>query len=227
MKSTGNDIVALKYVDTERTTRYRFYSKILSDSEQALYYQPQFEEMPFENYIWLLWSVKESAYKYLKRIIPGLIFSPTKFIIQNITIPGRPGVTELENNQWENTGYVDEFYSGKVIYGTEFFCFRSKINEDWVATVVNDNEHFDNVYWGVQSIDDAGYYHQSKAARTLLLNKLNFFFQDDFQIKKSPFGYPVILKGIQNMHIPASLAHDDHFVAYSFILNCGSNGRSS
>jgi len=227
MKSAGNDIVALRAVNKQRTTQFRFYSKILSASEQTLFHQPLFAKMPFEHYIWLVWSVKESAYKFLKRFIPDLVFSPIKIIIQYIKIPAAPSMAQFEGIEWENTGYSEGFYKGKVIYGAHIFYFRSKISEDWIATVVNDDEHFENVYWGVQSIDEASYYHQSKAARTLLLNKLSSFFPGVFHIGKSFVGYPLILKGTQNMHIPVSLAHDDRFVAYSFILNCGSNGKCS
>ena len=217
MKSAGNDIVALRSVDKQRTSQFRFYSKILSSSEQELYYQPQVAEMPFENYVWLLWSVKESIYKYLKRAIPILVFSPTKIVIQNIKIPTALLMTKSEDIQWENTGYDEELYLGKVIYESHIFYFQSKINKDWIATVVNDDENFYNVCWGIQSIDDNSYYHQSKAARTLLLKRVSSFFPGDFHVKKSPIGYPDILKGTQNMHISASLAHDDRFVAYSFV----------
>src|SRR5665647_678747 len=219
MKSAGNDIVALLSVNKQRTAQFRFYSQILSAPEQALYNQPPFADIPFENYVWLLWSVKESAYKYIKRILPDLVFSPTKIVIQYITIPSDPLMTAFKNTHWENNGNKEEFYSGILIYASYVLYFRSKISEDWIATVVNDDENFDNVYWGIQSIEDESYYHQSKAARTLLLRRLNSFFPGDLWVKKSPVGYPVILKGIQNMHIPASLSHDDRFVAYSFILN--------
>ena len=64
MISAGNDIAALAKVNKERIPQPRFYSKILSDSERALYHQPQLTILPFENYVWLLWSVKESVYKY-------------------------------------------------------------------------------------------------------------------------------------------------------------------
>ena len=87
MKSTGNDIVALGSVDKHRTGQYRFYSKILSASEQTLYQQMQFANLPFEHYLWLLWSVKESTFKFLKRTKPELIFSPAKIIIQYLEIP--------------------------------------------------------------------------------------------------------------------------------------------
>lgn len=219
MKSAGNDIVALGSVNKQRTSEFRFYSKILSASEQALYHQPKSAGMPFENYVWLLWSVKESAYKYLKRNIPDLVFSPTKIVIQSIEIPTGPMTTKWDGIQWENIASGEAFYSGKAIYGSHVFYFRSKISEDWIATVVNDDESFDQVCWGIQLIDDTAYRHQSKAVRILLLNKLSSFFPGDFQVEKSPVGYPVILKGTQDMYIPASLAHDGHFVAYSFLLN--------
>ena len=217
MKSAGNDIVALLSVNKQRTGQFRFYSQILSAYEQVLYHQPSFADIPFENYVWLLWSAKESAYKYLKRILPRLVFSPTKFVIQYIKIPSGPLMSAFKNTHWESTGNGKEFYSGMLIYDSYVFYFRSKITEDWIATVANDDENFENVCWGIQSIDDNSYYHQSKAARTLLLKRVSSFFPGDFHVKKSPVGYPDILKGTQNMHISASLAHDDRFVAYSFV----------
>lgn len=216
MKSAGNDIVALRSIDKQRTRQFRFYSKILSSSEQTLYHQPRLADMPFENYVWLLWSVKESVYKYLKRSIPDLIFSPTKICIPDFRIPTVTLTNDFECSQWKTTGYCEAFYSGKVIYGSNVFYFRSQINEDWIATVVNDDEDFENVCWGIQSIDDSSYYYQSKAARTLLLNKLNNFFSGDLEVKKHPVGYPIILKDMQDLHIPVSLSHDGCFIAYSF-----------
>lgn len=218
MKSAGNDIVALKTVNKQRTAQFRFYSHILSAPEQVLYHQPSFADIPFENYLWLLWSVKESAYKYIKRILPDLVFSPTKIVIQYITIPSDPLMTSIKNTHWENTGNKDEFYSGMLMYASYVLYFRSKISEDWIATVVNDEEDFDCVCWGIQSIEDESYYHQSTAARTLLLKKVNSFFPGDVWVKKSPIGYPVILKGKKIMPISVSLSHDYRFVAYSFVL---------
>jgi phosphopantetheinyl transferase (holo-ACP synthase) len=220
MKSAGNDIVALRTVNKQRTGQFRFYSKILSVSEQVLYHQPGPAIIPFVNYVWLLWSVKESVYKYLKRSIPDLLFSPTSIGIQNIEIPTASWKNVSGSCiQWEDSGNREEFYRGKVIYGSHIFYFRSKISEDWIATVVNDDEHFNNVCWGIQSTDDASSFHQSKAVRTLLLNKLHAFFPGDLQVKKSPVGYPVIVKGKQEQPIPVSLSHDDLFVAYSFAIN--------
>ena len=137
MKSTGNDIVALGSIDNQRTGQFRFYSKILSISEQALYHQPQFAEMPFKNYVWLLWSVKESAYKYLKRNLPGLVFSPAKIIIQHIEIP-IGGLGKLESIQWDGSGDSRSFYRGKVVYEYFSLSFRSKINGEGIGSVFSD-----------------------------------------------------------------------------------------
>jgi len=217
--STGNDIVALGSPDIQRAGQSRFYSKILSLSEQSLYLQPKFAQMPFEHFVWLLWSVKESAYKYLKRVIHDLVFSPAKIVIQSIEIPLTEVLAIHSNTEWDNNADSESFYSGRLVYGTHHFYFRSKINLDWIVTVVNGTKRFDNVFWGIQKIDEVGHYHQSKAARALVLKKLKGFFHDILQIEKNPVGYPEILKGCENMYIPVSLAHDGRFVAYSFILN--------
>ena len=81
MRSTGNDIIGLKSIDPHLTIQQRFYSKILSFSELELYYRKASETIPFENFIWLLWSVKESVYKYQKRNFPDLVFSSGKSIV--------------------------------------------------------------------------------------------------------------------------------------------------
>lgn len=227
MSSTGNDIIALKAVDKQRMNHIRFYSKILSDSEQAIYYRRELTEMPFENFVWLLWSVKESVYKYLKRKAPGLVFSPTKIIIQRIDPPyGRP-VTKFEGTQWEssNTGSCEEFYKGIALFESRIFYFRSKIHAELISTVVNDDENFENIWWGIKLIDHPGYNNQSIAVRAFVLNKLNFLFsgdKDNLHIEKSPLGYPIVLKGAEEMKIPVSLAHHDHFIAYSFLLESSS-----
>jgi phosphopantetheinyl transferase (holo-ACP synthase) len=217
MKSAGNDIVALGLVDKQRTIQPRFYSKILALTEQELYQQPEINKLPFVNYVWLLWSVKESVYKFLKRNEPGLVFSPTNIIVSNIALPKSLAI-ESEDVQWESSDNSEDLFSGEVNYGPHTLYFRSKINTSWIATVVNDNKSFDDVCWGVKSIDDAGYKQQSTAARLALLNKLSLLFPGELRIEKSPVGYPVVLNDAELLPIPASLAHDGCFVAYSFLL---------
>ncbi|MDB5141206.1 MAG: hypothetical protein JWR12_3122 [Mucilaginibacter sp.] len=223
MISTGNDIVALKSVNKSRTNDYKFYSKILAAAEQALHCQPEISDIPFENYVWLLWSVKEAAYKYLKRTDPSLLFSPTKIIVTHIKIPLNRFVFKFEDVELEGSPGDEGFYSGNVQYGSKPIYFRSIITSEWISTVVNEHKNFGNVHWGIRAIDNAGYEHQSKAVREFVLSKLNPIYNHNLQIAKSPVGYPVILKDELDICIPVSMAHDGNFVAYSFISPSTSN----
>ncbi len=220
MISTGNDIISLKFTNPERTKHERFYSKILSSSEHGLYYETAYEVIPFENFVWLLWSVKESVYKYLKRNIPDLVFSPRKIIIQTIDFPKVRAVTKFETVQYESVfSCEEEFYNCKVHFETETFYSCSKIYNELIYSVANDNPKFENIWWGIKFIRDADYASQSKEVRSFALNKLNSVFPyDHLQIIKRAAGYPVLLKEAKQMDIPVSFAHHDHYVAYSFVL---------
>ncbi len=223
-KSTGNDIVALKGIDKQRSNNAGFYSKILSVSELALYCSQVFPEMPFENFLWMLWSVKESVYKYRKRTVPGLIFSPAKIIVQQIVPPYNRRITKFEGAQWESgeAGSSEEFYRGTVLFESDIFHFRSKIHAEFISTVVNEAEDFENIRWGVKWIDHPGSDYQSSAVRAFVLNKLDLLILSDcsdcLRIEKNAAGYPIVLKGAEEMGIPVSFAHHDHFIAYSFLL---------
>ena len=223
MKSTGNDIVALNVINRLRTNQYNFYSKILSVSEEALYSRPGFAQMPFEEFVWLLWSVKESVYKYQKRIVPGLVFSPAKIIIQRIDPPFRQALKSFGGIQWESNKNEssEELFKGVIICGSYIFYSRSKIHDELISTVVSNDKHFENTRWGIKSIEDTAYKNQSKAVRAFVLEKLNSLLvggYENLSISKNRQGCPVVLKGAMEMNIPVSLAHHDHFIAYSFLL---------
>lgn len=218
MKSTGNDIVALKLVDKERTNQFRFYSKILSASEQELYNQYQLKAFSFEHYVWLLWSVKESAYKYLKRLTPGLLFSPTKIIIQQIqpsVSPNKP----VSNFIDDGISISQKNYCGKFTYNGQSLYFRSAINEEWIASMVSDTEDLDNVCWGVGRVVNSDNESRSAGARAMLLAQLNSRLPGVLHIEKSAVGYPVILQNGDVTGTVASLAHDGPFVGYAYLAD--------
>ncbi len=231
MSSAGNDIVALKAIDRLRTHHRRFYSKILSDAEQSLFRRLHGAEMPFEHFVWLLWSIKESVYKYLKRGTPGLVFSPTKIIVCSIDAPCRIAVPHSRvadfryaierGDPWEKrmTGQSEEFYRGVVLFESQSFYFRSVLCSEFTSTVVNADKNFENIWWGIKSIDHSDYHHQSTAVRAFVLDQLKAVFPaGQLQIGKSPLGYPTVLKDTEEMKIPLSFAHHDRFITYSFVL---------
>jgi len=219
MQSAGNDIISLGSINKQRSKDSRFYTKILSASEQALYQQPECMGMLLEHFVWLAWSIKESAYKYLKRGFPDLVFSPTRIIIQHIEFPKDKRSTGFKESQWQGNASDETCYKGTVIFGSTTLYFRSKIYSELIATVVNDDENFEHVSWGIRMIGQTDAAHQSKEVRSFLLYTLNTILPfPDLQIEKSPVGYPVVLQGTKELKMPVSFAHHGRFIAYSFVL---------
>jgi phosphopantetheinyl transferase (holo-ACP synthase) len=102
--SAGNDIVALNAIDKGRSCMPAFYSKFITSAELSLHNPAQ---LSLDSFIWLLWSVKESAYKYLKRTDNELVFSPIKLSVSKIEFIVDPDFVKPETDQ-----LVDIFCSG-------------------------------------------------------------------------------------------------------------------
>jgi len=165
--------------------------------------------------------VKESVYKYLKRTEPDLIFSPTKIIIHTIDSPG-PGAGALAD-----PGQAS--YTGTACFGPHSFYFQSRMHPEYIAAVVNDKDDFENIWWGIRSIDYPDYDHQSIAVRTFALDQLHSLLaggmdRKDLHIKKNPQGCPIVYNGTREIKVPLSLAHHDHYISWCFYFN--RDGRS-
>jgi phosphopantetheinyl transferase (holo-ACP synthase) len=216
MISTGNDIVALRAINIARTKQPNFYKKILSVSEKELYDEQFSGKMPLESFIWLLWSVKESAYKYLQRITPALVFSPARILVSQIILPASNQTVKLEGCGFDN----DNIYTALVTTGADTLYSCSIIGDEFIFSVVNHADSFENTCWGIRLIDSSDGEFQSKAVREFLTQRLNALFPgDDLRIGKSKHDYPVILKDAVEIKMPVSLAHHDRYVAYSFQIN--------
>src|SRR5262245_43862973 len=87
MISTGNDIVALRAINVDRTKQPNFYAKIITDNEKSLYDKALFAVLPLEHFLWLAWSVKESIYKFLQRHQHDLVFSLSKITVEQVILP--------------------------------------------------------------------------------------------------------------------------------------------
>lgn len=201
--STGNDLVFLPVTRPERTCLPRFYSRILTPAEvegfqplapSGLPFDPG---LPFDHYVWLCWSVKESVYKYQKRLIPELSFAPLKIEVRHIKPPAGDR----------------EYYAGIV---DNLYC-RTWVRDNVISTVVSEDQQFTDTRWGFSSIDSPAYADQSAAVRTLALGELRAVFScDDLRLEKDAAGCPVVLAGDQPLTIPVSLAHHGSYIAYSF-----------
>jgi phosphopantetheinyl transferase (holo-ACP synthase) len=214
MNSTGNDIVALNAIDVTRTRQPRFYSKILAASEIAACNEHK-AAITLENFLWLSWSSKESAYKYLQRNNPGLIFSPTRCIVSELEIPTEYPTSDESTAVLQGTGFDNQpIFKSIVTVGREILYSRSIVNSDFIFSVVNKDNNFDDTGWGVKWINDTSSDIQSAEVRSFLLRKLKGdLSSDDLQIVKNDHGCPVLVNA--EMDIPVSLAHHGHWVGYS------------
>ncbi|MES2425865.1 MAG: 4'-phosphopantetheinyl transferase superfamily protein [Bacteroidota bacterium] len=196
MISAGNDIVALNAIDKQRTDQPAFYSKFITPTELALHNS---DEITLVNFVWLLWSAKESAYKYLKRNNPELIFAPAKLIVQKLNILNPLKTDENAHNS----------YRGKIRKGDTVLPFLSIVTKEFIATVIDQVD----VRWSVKQIDASDYESQSKAVRIFLLNDLKM---PGASVEKHPVGYPILIKDSKELDIAVSFAHHDRYVSYSF-----------
>ena len=215
MSGTGCDIVALKAINVARSQQSRFYSKIIVDAEKSFYDKALSAVMPPEHFVWLAWSVKESVFKYLQRLNPDLVFSPSKISLSGLEPPSAEAISHFEARDF-NKGTV---YESVIDYNPHTFYSRTIITDDFIFSVVNHINNFEKVMWGIKKIDSTDTDDQSKAVRTFALAMLNTLFPDsELEIDKNRHSCPIILKDDVETPVPISLAHHDQWVAYSFAL---------
>lgn len=223
MISTGNDIIALNIIDVCRTMQERFYSKILSSTEVEEYFRDHALTISFERYIWLLWSIKESVFKFCKRHSPNLAFSPKKIICGRVEAPLAaclllPADGEIEDNSLPDAGNC---WCSVAHTDTGVYYSRSIVLKDIIYTVVNDTNYFHNTWWGVKHIDSACNTCQSESVRAFTMRKLKDIYPVDTRLAfgKHAVGYPILKVSDADAALPISFTHHDRYVAYSFVYD--------
>jgi phosphopantetheinyl transferase (holo-ACP synthase) len=216
MISIGNDIVDLTAIDKNRTQQKAFYSKILSDTEQQLYSRSS--QIPFEIYVWLLWSAKESVYKFAKRLDPDLVFSPPRIVTQSIFEPEFSKLKDFQNDTLEGTSFDSTYTIDlEILHKGKTYYTRSFIFNELIATFAGDEPTCVQVQWGIKKIESADSDFQSQAVRHFFLDRLNpTFAGKELKITKTEVGYPIFSQGDEILDIKASFAHHGQYVAYAF-----------
>lgn len=217
MDAIGNDIIALKTIDANRTRKPRFYKKILAEAEQQLY-RDSFSHLPLEHFVWMLWSIKESAYKCLQRQQPDLIFSPVNTVVSILEEPIK--TSAAISGHLVSSGFTDDacfravissqyqtLYSRSVIYGDEV-----------MHTVASFDPVFDNINWGVKRIHGTDSETQSSGVRKFLLETSPLLISGKaYNVAKSTFGYPFIAVDGADVGVKLSLSHHGEWVGYAMI----------
>jgi phosphopantetheinyl transferase (holo-ACP synthase) len=218
MISAGNDIVSLTATNVTRTKSPEFCSKIIGAAEKALFETLDQEALPFDRFVWLLWAVKESAYKYLHRLDPGIVFTPVKFEVRSIAIPAAYSYTESGADEITGRGFGKfATFNVEVVFADKKLFSRVIIYHEFVSCVVNNNEDFAGIYWGIKRIIDTSYKYQSLAVREFALAKLSEIpGLNNLAIQKNDEDVPVLLNNSELFAAPISLSHHGQWIAFSF-----------
>jgi phosphopantetheinyl transferase (holo-ACP synthase) len=218
MMSIGNDIVSLAHINVQRTITPQFYSKFVTPEEILLYKGPACAGLSFEAFIWLVWSVKESAYKYLSRLQTDLVFSPLKMKIREIHRP--KGVNlEITSSEIESeTLSEDHYYSCIVHHNGVDYHGSSFANNHFIHSIVTRDETVENVKWGIKNMETDDIPGQSAAVRAFAKHSLvSAYPLLNLEFSKNNAGCPVMLNEGNETGIPISFTHHYQFIAYAYL----------
>lgn len=200
----GNDIIDLSEVITCTNARkQRFLDKICTLAEQEFLNHQQ----EADNWMWLLWSMKESAWKAHFRNSSIRKFNPKSMqcVVSNLNAKGGSvsGVVSVENKQYQ----TNTFWSRDLIHTTATFT----------GSVVSHN--FFNI-----SSDNP--FAQSLNVREKVCQMVSVYLNcsfDAISIEKNECGVPQIVVDGVNSKIQLSISHHGRYGAYAFFYEHNSD----
>ena len=181
----GNDIVDLEKAAIESNwNRPRYLDKIYTASEQQLITEAQNQSAM----LWLMWTMKEAAYKAENRISNERIYAPVRFLCRNISIGG------------ENEDGIMQT-SGEVHYKNYTFLTRSLINKKMIHTICCLNAQDFSALKTDHLNASIPYIEQ--------FNELN----PDFRLKKNKAGKPAVIHQLTGRTYACSVSHHGNYLA--------------
>lgn len=190
----GNDIVDLNIASVESDwQRKGFLNKIFTKEEQSLILKTS---NSFKM-VWLLWSMKESAYKVHIKQYGKRFFAPQKF--QCVLTSNTTGVVKI---------YEHQYYT------------NSSININYIATTATLNFK-DIVLTKNFQLKETTYKFQHKNCysnlKRIIANKMNFSV-NKITIKKDSVGIPRLFFKDNEQQISFTISHHGNYGGYA-ILN--------
>lgn len=122
----GNDIIDLKIASLESNwKRPRFLDKVFSNEEQLLILNSKNQSQM----VWLLWSMKEAAYKIYVQQYGGRFFNPKKLRCELVS--KREGLVDFNGNQYVTKSEISDDFINTLAYSEEpkttiINCFKTE-----------------------------------------------------------------------------------------------------
>ena len=186
----GNDIVDLKHISSN-WQRPRFLEKIFTEKEQVLIHVSEHQHQM----VWLLWSMKEAAYKVHVQQFGERFFNPKKLACELISRD--KGLVKIGNNSY----YTD-----------------STITEDYVYTIAKLSTSKTNMS-SIFKAENTSYRIQSDTLKDNVLKSVSEIKElavRNLKIKKTAIGIPEIYNNSIKLPITMSLTHCGRFSGFVY-----------
>jgi len=186
----GNDIVDLNTIKPN-WNRSRFLDKVFTKKEQHVVSVSENQHQM----VWLLWSMKEAAYKIYVQQFGTRFFNPKKVVC-----------------------YLSSSTNGYVTIENITYATTSTIAKDYIHTVasLNCSEHYKSAIF---KVENDSYITQSESLKRRFLETisksegLNF---KDLNIRKNIFGVPKLFQNNSKLPIQLSLTHCGNYCGYVY-----------
>ena len=182
----GNDIVDLNLAKIQSNwQRKGFLEKQFTEEEQDYILN---SENSFE-IVWLLWSMKEAAYKCYTQKYQKRFFAPKKFNCKIIS--NQIGIVEIETIKYHINYLITEVYIHSVAY-------------------VNSSE---------KMVKELFFIQENKSATKITNQNLLSKFPLDTKLFKNEFGIPNLYKNQEKLPISISTSHHGNYGAFAISEN--------
>lgn len=216
----GNDIVDLSDPETSCGGQHsRFDERVFSVRERAALGRSSDPKRAR----WVLWAVKESAFKGVSRVEPETVFSPARFAVDF--------GSQLQGSQLQGSQRLDSqlpgSIQGSVAYRDKRYRATVELDRDCIHAIVSDDSPPTRTVWGTQRIAESGAHENSTASqrvRALAISRLAARLgidRADLSIERSGRIPHLLHRGVR---LPAalSLSHHGSYVGFACRLASGS-----
>jgi len=186
----GNDIVDLKHISSN-WKRPRYLDKVFTEKEQVLISSAEHQHQ----LVWLLWSMKEAAYKVHVQQFGERFFNPKRLECE--LMPDNKGLVIIDHNTYFTVSTTTENYVYTIA--------RIDLKEDLNTAVFKS--------------EDSSYSLQSMVLKENFLKSISE--TQDLQynmlhIKKTDIGIPQLFNNSKKLPIDFSLSHCGRFSGFAY-----------
>jgi len=189
----GNDIVDLQHtLKVSDWQRPRFLDKVFTKAEQTII----FSSKNTTQTVWLLWSMKEAAYKLYVQEFGRRFFNPKTFQCE-----------------------LQSLTRGKVVTKQSNYITISEYNTEYIHTIATKHSK-DSATFSIFNTNKPTYKFQSRFIKQKLLNHLSKGAENNtLNIIKDKLGVPQVFNGKEKLPISFSLSHCGKYTAFSILNN--------